>query len=159
MNDEIKEKIYLERLTNPIATQKEIAAKLNLSKDMVSRGLKSLMGSHDFNLGQMLSGKFLEEFQMSSDYWKLQIKQLEDLKEDADPDTVIKIMKEQAERWEKITFDKGESPVSIAKFGRAFKEYFDQWTEKHEDGKTERVWLNMDFKEPTQMGLDEYDND
>ena len=95
----------MERLKNPICTQKEIGAKLGLKEYTVSRALKSMMGTHDYTLRQMLAGKFLEEFQMASDYWKLQIKQLEDLKKDGvDHDTMIKLMREQSDRWEKILF-------------------------------------------------------
>jgi len=71
---------------------------------MVSKALKSVMGTHDNPLRQMFAGKFLEEFQMATDYWKMQIKQLEDLKEDSDTDTIINLMKEQPDRWEKILF-------------------------------------------------------
>jgi len=47
--------------------------------------------------------------------------------------------------------------LSIAQFGRAFKEYFDQYTTKVMSGKTERVWLNIDFKEPKTTVLEDYD--
>ena len=105
MKDEIINSVYLEKLKNPIIQQKEIANKLNVSEATVSRALKILLGSNDFKLGQMLAGKFLEEFQMATDYWKMQIKSLEELKDgEADTDTLLKIMKEQSDRWEKILF-------------------------------------------------------
>ena len=80
MKDEIKQSVYLERLKDPISTQKDLAIKLGISESMVSRAMKSMMGTHDYQLRQLLAGKFLEEFQMASDYWKMQIKLLEDLK-------------------------------------------------------------------------------
>ena len=105
MKPEIIQQVYLEKLKDPTITQKQIADKKNLSEATVSRAFKKLMGSHDFRLGQLLTGKFLEEFQMASDYWKLQIKLLEDLKEEeSDTETIIKLMKEQSDRWEKILF-------------------------------------------------------
>jgi len=104
VNDEIKQSVYLEKLKNPIIQQKEIAQKLGLSEPMVSRAMKSMMGTHDYTLRQMLAGKFLEEFQMASDYWKTQITLLEELKEESDTETIIKLMKEQSDRWEKILF-------------------------------------------------------
>ncbi len=104
MKDAIKQSVYLERLKNPIATQKELSIKLGISESMVSRAMKSMIGTHDYQLRQLLAGKFLEEFQMATDYWKLQIKQLEDLKKESDNETVIKLMKEQSDRWEKILF-------------------------------------------------------
>jgi len=104
VKDEIKQSVYLERLKDPIATQKDLATKLGISESMVSRAMKSMMGTHDYTLRQMLAGKFLEEFQMASDYWKMQIKLLEDLKEESDNETIIKLMKEQSDRWEKILF-------------------------------------------------------
>ena len=50
-------------------------------------------------------------------------------------------------------FSKSETPLGIGKFGKAFSEYF-------EDSKSgnNRVWLNIDFTEPKQELLEEYDN-
>ena len=104
MKDEIKQSVYLERLKDPISAQKDLAIKLGISESMVSRAMKSMIGTHDYQLRQLLAGKFLEEFQMASDYWKMQIKLLEDLKKESDNETIIKLMKEQSDRWEKILF-------------------------------------------------------
>ena len=52
--------------------------------------------------------------------------------------------------------EKQENPLTIGKFGRAFKEYFDQEVIKT-DGKTSRVWLNIDLKEPKQANFSDYD--
>ena len=104
VNHAISELVYLERLKDPTISQKQIAFKLNLTESKVSRALKKLFASHDFKLGQMVAGKFLEEFQMASDYWKLQIKDLELLKDEEDIELKIKIMKEQSDRWEKILY-------------------------------------------------------
>ena len=123
MKGEIKQLVYFERLKDPIASQKDLAIKLGLSESMVSRAIKSMMGTHDYQFRQLLAGKFLEEFQMASDYWKMQITQLENLKDskktifkkaadghvfpeevELEVDDMMKIMKEQSDRWEKILF-------------------------------------------------------
>lgn len=108
---EIMQEVYLERLQNPLVSQKQIGVNLNLSESTVSRALKKQLGSHDFKLGQMLSGKFLEEFQMASDYWKMQISRFEELKkkdENGFPtiefEKELELMKQQSQLWEKILF-------------------------------------------------------
>lgn len=105
MKEAIKQSVYMERLRDPICTQKQIGERLGLPEYTVSRALKSMMGTHDRQLRQMLAGKFLEEFQMASDYWKRQITLLEELKkESTSTDEIIKIMREQSDRWEKVLF-------------------------------------------------------
>jgi putative DNA primase/helicase len=55
--------------------------------------------------------------------------------------------------YKRTMFSKSETPLGIGKFGKAFSEYF-------EDSKSgnNRVWLNIDFTEPKQELLEEYDN-
>ena len=55
--------------------------------------------------------------------------------------------------YKRIMYQKGETPLGIGKFGKSFSEYF-------EDSKNDRtrIWLNIDFKEPTQETLEEFDN-
>jgi putative DNA primase/helicase len=55
--------------------------------------------------------------------------------------------------YKRIMYFKNEMPLGIGKFGKSFSEYF-------EDSKNDRtrIWLNIDFKEPTQETLEEFDN-
>jgi len=55
--------------------------------------------------------------------------------------------------YKRTMFSKSETPLGIGKFGKAFAEYF-------EDSKNDRtrIWLNIDFIEPTQESLEEFDN-
>ena len=64
-----------------------------------------------------------------------------------------KTKRETYQFYKKIMVEKGEIPLGIGKFGKIFSEYFD-------DSKTDgtRTWLNIDFKEPKQETLQEYDN-
>ena len=56
--------------------------------------------------------------------------------------------------YKRIMFSKNETPLGIGRFGKAFAEYF-------QDSKSgnSRTWLNIDFKEPTQETLKEFDKD
>lgn len=47
-------------------------------------------------------------------------------------------------------FEKGETPLGIGRFGKEFSEYYDE----DRIGK-ERIWLNIDFKQPKQTTLKE----
>lgn len=50
-----------------------------------------------------VAGKFIQDFANTIEFWKLQITQLEHLKDRAkDLDTLMKIMREQSDRYEKI---------------------------------------------------------
>ncbi len=51
--------------------------------------------------------------------------------------------------YRQIMESRQETPLSIVQFGRSFKEYFDQQVTKDKDGKSERVWINIDFIIPT----------
>ena len=50
-------------------------------------------------------------------------------------------------------FLKNETPLGIGAFGKKFSEYFD-------DSKSDknRVWLNIDFKEPKQETMKGFDD-
>ena len=61
--------------------------------------------------------------------------------------------------YKEIMLLKQERPLGIAQFGKAFREYFDQYTNKDLSGKTERVWLNIDFKRPRMTTLKEFQKD
>ena len=52
--------------------------------------------------------------------------------------------------------EKGETPLGIGRFSKVFAEYYDEDRVK-ENGRTERVWLNIDFKEPRQTTMEETD--
>jgi putative DNA primase/helicase len=54
--------------------------------------------------------------------------------------------------YKKVMFDKGEVPLGMGKFSKAFSEFF-------EDSKSDhvRIWLNIEFREPQQTTLEETD--
>jgi P4 family phage/plasmid primase-like protien len=58
--------------------------------------------------------------------------------------------------YKEIMLDKGETPKGMGQFSKAFSEYRDEFIVK-DNGKTERVWLNIDFKQPIQTTLKEID--
>lgn len=53
--------------------------------------------------------------------------------------------------------EKGETPKGMGQFSKAFAEYHDEDRIK-EGGRTERVWLNIDFKRHVQTTLNEIDS-
>lgn len=57
--------------------------------------------------------------------------------------------------YKESMIEKGETPKGIGQFSKAFSEYYDEDRVKG-DGRTERVWLNIDFKEPIQSTLNEH---
>jgi len=59
--------------------------------------------------------------------------------------------------YKEIMYAKGEKPLGMGQFGKALREYFDQEVIK-EEGKSKRVWLNIDFKRPIQTTLKEIDS-
>jgi|APSaa5957512535_1039671.scaffolds.fasta_scaffold04223_3 P4 family phage/plasmid primase-like protien len=58
--------------------------------------------------------------------------------------------------YKEIMLGKGETPKGMGQFSKAFAEYRDEYIVK-DNGKTERVWLNIDFKRPIQTTLKEID--
>ena len=54
--------------------------------------------------------------------------------------------------YKRIMLDKGENPLSYRQFNKAFAEYFD---EGHSNDV--KKWKNIDFKEPKQELLEEFD--
>ena len=54
--------------------------------------------------------------------------------------------------YKKITLEQGNNPLTYRQFNKAFAEYFD---EGHSG--TVRTWSNIDFKEPKQESLEEFD--
>lgn len=54
--------------------------------------------------------------------------------------------------YKKIMFEKGEVPLGMGKFSKAFSEYYEDSKSDHE-----RIWLNIEFREPQQTTLEESD--
>ena len=90
-------------LGEPFLTLKEIADKVGVHKSTVSRAVASTKKSKDYQLAAKVAGKFIQDFANTIEFWKLQITQLEELKKTTqDTQTIIKIMREQSDRYEKI---------------------------------------------------------
>ncbi|MCH7559876.1 MAG: hypothetical protein IIC67_00650 [Thaumarchaeota archaeon] len=58
--------------------------------------------------------------------------------------------------YKKIMLEKSETPLNMGQFSRAFEEYHDQEriADSSTGGRTERVWLNISFKNPIQQTLE-----
>lgn len=67
-----------------------------------------------------------------------------------------KTKRETYQFYKEIMFGKGETPLGMGQFSKAFAEYHDEYIIK--DDKTERVWLNIDFKRPIQTNLNGHDD-
>jgi putative DNA primase/helicase len=63
-----------------------------------------------------------------------------------------KSKRETYQFYKKIMLSKGENPLIIGQFSKAFAEYYDE-----DRSNRERVWLNIDFKEPIQTNMKDYD--
>lgn len=63
-----------------------------------------------------------------------------------------KTKRETYQFYKEIMFEKGETPLGIGQFSKAFAEYY----EEDRDSNT-RMWLNIDFKKPTQTTMREND--
>ena len=63
-----------------------------------------------------------------------------------------KTKRETYQFYKEIMFEKGENPLGIGQFSKQFAMYYD-------DGRSnkERVWFNIDFKQPQQITLNEVD--
>lgn len=66
-----------------------------------------------------------------------------------------KTKRETYQFYKEIMLSKGETPLGIGQFSKAFEEYHDQ--DRINGGKTERVWLNIDFRIPVQTIMKEHD--
>lgn len=105
MNPEIKASIYKLLLNEPTLTQREIANRVGVHESEVSKAIKKTATSVDYQLAMQVAGKFLQDFQKASDFWKLQVTELEQMKgETDDVGLKVKIMREQSDRYEKILF-------------------------------------------------------
>ena len=54
--------------------------------------------------------------------------------------------------YKEIMLAKGETPKGLGQFSKAFSEYHDE-DRVEIDSRTQRVWLNIDFKVPKQTTL------
>ena len=103
VNPEIKNKIYQVMLSKPSLTQREIAEEVGVHESTVSRVIRSLTKGNDYQIATRAASKFLQEFVNAAEFWKLQITELEKLKEiTEDSNLKLKIMREQSDRYEKI---------------------------------------------------------
>ena len=63
-----------------------------------------------------------------------------------------KTKRETYKFYKEIMLSKGETPLRIGQFSKAFSEYHDEYRTNHE-----RFWLNIDFKEPIQTNMKYYE--
>lgn len=66
----------------PAKTDDKIASDIGIGRSTVWRLRQKLIGKIDWELAQRISGQFLTDFQTASDYYKLQIQELEDMKQE-----------------------------------------------------------------------------
>jgi putative DNA primase/helicase len=64
-----------------------------------------------------------------------------------------KSKRETYQFYKESMLSKGENPLGIGQFSKAFAEYHEEERTNHE-----RVWLNIDFKEPVQTNMKDYDD-
>ena len=67
-----------------------------------------------------------------------------------------KSKRETHQFYKEIILSKGETPLGIGQFGKEFAEYYEDYVDKDGNNRTVRVWLNIDFKKPQQVGLKEF---
>lgn len=65
-----------------------------------------------------------------------------------------KTKRETYQFYKEIMFEKGETPLGIGQFSKAFAEYYEE-----DRGNNSRIWLNIDFKRPKQTTMKETDSD
>ena len=68
-----------------------------------------------------------------------------------------KTKRETYQFYKEVMFAKGEIPVGIGQFGKAFSQYFEDEKNKDNQGRSARVWLNIDFKRSKQLEMKEFD--
>jgi hypothetical protein len=123
MKAELQKAVYKDVLTYPTRTNQEHADSLGVSVSTIKRAKKKLLLALDYEIARSIAGKFLADFQQASDYFKLQIERLEELKDkektvffkgpegQSVPKTVpleamdlLAIEKHQTELWKDIVF-------------------------------------------------------
>jgi len=78
----VREQVYTTLITKPAWTDNKIAKEFGISRNFVFKLRHKFINTLDYSLAQNVAGAFLAEFQMSSDYFKLQITKLDEEKED-----------------------------------------------------------------------------
>lgn len=78
MKQELKEAAYTLSLKG--YTEREIARHLNVSDTTVHRAITSVTKSSDYNLALKTIGQFLTDYNRAGDYFKMQLRELEDIK-------------------------------------------------------------------------------
>ena len=68
-----------------------------------------------------------------------------------------KTKRETYQFYKEVMFSKGEIPLGIGQFGKAFSQYYEDDKDKDEYGRSTRVWLNIAFKEAKQLEMKEFD--
>lgn len=131
MNQEIKEQAYILSLKGQ--TEREIAKELNLSPATVHRAISSVTTSHDYQLAMMSISLFLEDMRRAADFWKLQNREIEQIKnsvmalrEEVDSkgrplvrgdrvlELVLKCMDMQSDRMQKVVELARQGEVALA---------------------------------------------
>ncbi|WP_179361673.1 DNA primase family protein [Nitrosopumilus cobalaminigenes] len=69
-----------------------------------------------------------------------------------------KSKRETYQFYKEYCLEKGENPLGLGQFGKAFAEYYEE-DKQRIDGINQRVWLNIDFKRPQQTTLKENESD
>jgi len=69
-----------------------------------------------------------------------------------------KTVRETYQFYKEIIYLKNEIPLQIGRFGKEFAQYRDQDREQI-NGRTQRCWLNIDFKKPIQTDMKEFENE
>lgn len=121
---------------------------------------KNLVFSSLIHLSRLLlkRGKFThsKHWKETQKEWNVNADPLNDFVESCITDSDgNKSVRETYKFYKQIMVSRQETPLTVTKFGKEFKEYFDQSVTK-EGGKSERVWHNIDFIIPK---VNDYDMD
>lgn len=119
----IQRDIYQLMITYPTKSDRQIAIDLNLSNSTVSKYRKKLIVGINYEMARNVSAKFLTHFQMASDYFMMQIENIEKLKQKKNnvvtvaedgtkkmltiplnPLELASLEKQQTDLWSKIVF-------------------------------------------------------
>lgn len=68
-----------------------------------------------------------------------------------------KTKREVYQHYKNIMLSIGETPLGMRQFSNSFAEYYEEDRVEF-NGRTQRGWLNIDFKEPIQTDLEKFDN-
>ena len=82
MKKELSEQAFIQMIKYPAKTDANIASEMGIGRSTVWRLRQKLIGKIDWELAQRIAGQFLTDYQMASDYYKLQIQELEEMKKE-----------------------------------------------------------------------------